>query len=159
YKSVVGPWRTLVQSSVASLQLSPQACDMVEVGALSSVPSPTAISRIEAAVASPSAASLAARAAVRMMRSAGTPLRSLSAMAPTAPNSPYVKASSGLERGREICDHAMRRAAAQNVQNAHAERFIAAIRLSRVIGNWRTRTPRASHTALAIAAVTGPCAA
>ena len=36
---------------------------------------------------------------------------------------------------------------------------MAAMRLSRVIGRWRTRTPSASNTALAIAAVTGPCAA
>ena len=36
---------------------------------------------------------------------------------------------------------------------------MAAIRLSRVIGRSRTRNSSASNTALAIAAVTGPCAA
>ena len=42
---------------------------------------------------------------------------------------------------------------------AHEACSIAAIRLSRVIGRLRTRTPSASNTALAIAAVTGPWAA
>src|SRR6202011_1710039 len=56
-------------------------------------------------------------------------------------------------------DQAMGGAAAEDLQCGHELNSIAAIRLSRVIGRWRTRTPSASNTALAIAAVTGPCAA
>src|SRR6478735_3432489 len=64
-----------------------------------------------------------------------------------------------LESGREARDQPMGRAAAQNIQVTHEDCSIAAIRLSRVIGRVRTRAPRQSNTALAIAAVTGPCAA
>src|SRR5882724_817982 len=70
-----------------------------------------------------------------------------------------IEAGPGLEGGREACDQALRGAAAQDVEALHEDNSIAAIRLSRVIGRLRTRTPRQSNTALAIAAVTGPCAA
>src|SRR5579863_117340 len=64
-----------------------------------------------------------------------------------------------LESRRETSDQALRRATAENVQTGHEAVSIAAIRRLRVIGRSRTRTPSASNTALAIAAVTGPCAA
>src|SRR5581483_11715547 len=51
-----------------------------------------------------------------------------------------------------------RGAAAQDLQFAQ-DASMAAIRRSRVIGRSRTRTPSASKTAFAIAAVTGPWAA
>src|SRR5882762_2301752 len=70
-----------------------------------------------------------------------------------------VAAGQRLEFGCEACDQTLGGAAAENVQHGHELNSIAAIRLSRVIGRLRTRTPSASNTALAIAAVTGPCAA
>src|SRR5712691_7141541 len=70
-----------------------------------------------------------------------------------------VEAGQRLELGCEACDQTLGRAAAENVQHGHEFNSIAAIRLSRVIGRLRTRTPSASNTALAIAAVTGPWAA
>ena len=70
-----------------------------------------------------------------------------------------IEAGLCLEFWREARDQSLRRAAAQNVQRVHDANSIAAIRLSRVIGRSRTRTPSASNTALAIAAVTGPWAA
>src|SRR4029077_9365225 len=70
-----------------------------------------------------------------------------------------IKAGLRFECWREARDQALGRAAAENLQTRHDESSIAAIRRSRVIGRWRTRNPSASNTALAIAAVTGPCAA
>src|SRR5207237_8397532 len=64
-----------------------------------------------------------------------------------------------LECWREASDQPLCSAAAQDVQAAHELNSMAAIRLSRVMGRFRTRTPSASNTALAMAAVTGPCAA
>src|SRR5258708_14534538 len=49
--------------------------------------------------------------------------------------------------------------ATENSQRGHDANSIAAIRLSRVIGRSRTRTPSASNTALAIADAPGPWAA
>src|ERR1700724_2085905 len=69
------------------------------------------------------------------------------------------KARLFLEFRREACDQALGRAAAENLQARHDASSIAAISRSRVIGRLRTRNPSASNTALAIAAVTGPCAA
>src|ERR1700722_7539724 len=71
----------------------------------------------------------------------------------------YIEAGLFLEFRREAVDEALRRAAAQNLQRTHDESSMAAIRRSRVIGRSRRRTPSASNTAFAIAAVTGPCAA
>src|SRR5262249_12979276 len=70
-----------------------------------------------------------------------------------------VEAGLGLERRRNTGDEALGCTAAEDIQAAHAPSSMAAISASRVIGNRHTRTPSASNTALAIAAVTGPCAA
>src|SRR5262249_39476365 len=69
-----------------------------------------------------------------------------------------VKARPRLQGRRQTRDQSLRGAAAQDVE-IHRDKSIAAIRASRVIGRLRTRTPRQSNTALAIAAVTGPSAA
>src|SRR5262249_16707807 len=70
-----------------------------------------------------------------------------------------LKSRARLEFGPKGRDHPLRGAAAEGVQGLHEDEFIAAISGSRVLGRWRARPPRQSNTALAIAAVTGPCAA
>ena len=73
-----------------------------------------------------------------------------------------------VAREREDAPHAATRKASREAvgpapgARAHASassRNVAAATRSAVIGKSRTRTPIASRTALAIAAVTGPCAA
>src|SRR5689334_5994464 len=70
-----------------------------------------------------------------------------------------IKARLLLEFCRKACDQTLRCSARHNVQVCHESSSMPAIRRSRVIGRSRTRKPSASNTALAIAAVTGPCAA
>ena len=62
--------------------------------------------------------------------SVGVPLRNLSAIAPTAPNSPPIsKPVSALNFGGEASDQALGRAAAENVDGAHEVNSMAAMRL------------------------------
>ena len=70
-----------------------------------------------------------------------------------------IESCDRFEGWREVRDQTLCSTAARDSEAVHVERSIAAIRLSRVIGRLRTRTPRQSNTALAIAAVTGPSAA
>src|SRR6185436_4512343 len=70
-----------------------------------------------------------------------------------------IESGLGLESRRKAAHQPVGGASAEDVETTHRASSIAAIRLSRVIGRFLTRTPSASNTALAIAAVTGPCAA
>src|SRR5262245_28989598 len=70
-----------------------------------------------------------------------------------------IESGQALERRCQAGDQTLRCTAAQDVHGVHEVNSIAAMIRSRVIGRSRTRTPSASNTALAMAAVTGPWAA